>query len=133
MSKEFLEEVCKRVKGFGVSEDIPVLYPGVSGSPPSTGMWVELHIFYNDTLDYALGSAAIEQGFLRVFACTRLGSGLLGLVALADKICGLFPKNSMINESIIDTTPSKGGPITHEDRLIIPVTVRYKTIKQRKI
>lgn len=102
---------------------------GVSAAAPSSGEWLEVRTNWIGSTEYAVGNLAVERGFFRVLVCGRLGTGLLPLQTLAEQVIAAFPKGSSFAGAVTDERPSLSGPTEDKDRLIIPVTIRWRATR----
>ena len=128
MIKEFSQLVIAAFPDFATAGKIA--HVGAEFDPPADGQWLEIMTFNSGSNDYAIGSTAIERGFFRVVAGSRLGANnILQLEALAEQIADAFPKGSRFGIAVTDTRPSLSGVIISGDRAYIPVTIRWRTTR----
>lgn len=123
--------VAQAVSSFATSESLPVLYPGVGGNPPDTGLWLELRFFYNDTLAYGLadGGPSLVDGFIRIGVADQPHGGIVAALEIVDKIASAFDKGYVIDEDSntrIYEAPSVSGVLELDDRVLVPVTLRFR-------
>jgi hypothetical protein len=111
-----------------LSPALPLSRLGITFDPPDSGQWLEIGAFPNGTQNYGLAddAPALHQGFFRVGCCTRIGLGAVKVLNLAGAVAAAFPKGTVLGPMKVQQPPSLGGVITQPDRLIVPVTIRYR-------
>ena len=116
---------------FAADKVLPIAYPGISFTPPASGMWLELRPFWNDGENYGLADdgPTSEQGFFRLMACSRVGAGINDVQDLAEDIVAAFPKGTMLAKARVERMPTMSGPIQDDDRTTIPVTIRWRATR----
>lgn len=129
MNDLILSAISSNARAIGQARSVPVAYPGVDFTPPDSGLWMELLVFWNGSQDYAVGRVAVGRGFFRLMVCTRPGAGLVPVTQLSEAIIAYFPKGTLLGPARTDSTPSTGGPIITSDKLIIPVTVQFRSTR----
>lgn len=115
----------------GLSPALEVSYTGLQFDPPDAGDWLELDTFWNDSANYgwADDGPTVEQGFFRLTACTRSTTGLNGVQGIAEDILAEFAKGTTFGGARVERAPTIGGPIQHDDRLEVPVTIRWRATR----
>jgi hypothetical protein len=116
---------CSIVATFGANNGVSVAFPGVSFTPPASGSWIEVAAFWADAEE--LIQASIERGFFRVMICARPNAGLP--VALVQSFINWCPKGTTWAFARIDSAPRLGSAIVDPDRVIIPITVRWRALR----
>lgn len=115
----------------GLSPSVPVEYVGapVSFTPPDEGEWFEVRTFWNGNENYAWDDdiPAIKQGFFKVGAVSRSG-GLPEAQALADLVVAEFAKGTTFGGARVEKEPEQSSPLQEDDRLTVPVTIRWRTV-----
>lgn len=116
---------CQIVKSFGANQGVGVAEPGINFRPPEFGPWVEIAAFWSDAEE--LLQLSVERGFFRVMICDRSNVGLP--VSLAQSFVNWCPKGTTWEGARIDSAPRLGSAIIEPDRVIIPITVRWRAIR----
>lgn len=133
MTPAIYDAFCQQVATFaaGYSPDLPVAYPDVSFTPPDEGQWLEVVAIWNGNDNYGVGNAgpSVEMGMFRVLVMSRSGLGIMAGQALAEDVCGAFPKGSVFGSAQMDKAPEITGPIQHDDKTMIPVTMRWRATR----
>lgn len=110
---------------------LPVAMPNVDFKP-SAGTYLEATFLPNSTVNMFRGSTDpnMHQGILQVAVVYKAADGVVKPVDIAGQVVNHFPKGLKITgQGItirIDERPSITSPIRDDDRLRIPVSVRYK-------
>lgn len=107
---------------------VEIAYPGVNFKP-TTNQWIELMVFRNESIDGASPSfTPAERGTLQAVAVTRNGSGILAPLVLADQIKAALPYGTKFTQGLqTSNTPNILTAIVAEDKIMLPVSVRYST------
>lgn len=115
-----------------LSPALTVAYPGIEFTPPATGDWIEVQAFPNETLTIGMQNTGLRElrGFFQVSACTRPGAGVMGIQAIADAVIAAFTKGTTFGGARVERQPWCSSLLTMEDRIVIPVTVRYRALEQ---
>lgn len=124
------DEFSKLVTSFSDAQGVGTAYPGLHFKPPSQGEWLELLAFWNGNKNYGLSNAgpSIEQGFFRLLVCSR-SEGLMKAQALAEKVVAAFPKGVVFAGARVETQPSISGPFQEDDKIVVPVTIRWRATR----
>jgi hypothetical protein len=105
-----------------------ISWPSVNFKPPSTGSWLEVMFFPNESLDNGLAydSATIARGIFQVSCVTRPGAGTVALGAIAEQIRTTFAKGTIITGSVrVIREPYDIELEAFDDRVKIVVSVEY--------
>lgn len=131
LTTEIYNAFSIRAGAFAAAQGLPIAYPDISFTPPPIGQWLEVRAFWNDGANYGMADdgPTVEQGFFRLMACGRTGSGLMDLQTLAESIVAAFPKGTMLAKARVERSPSMSGPIQDDDRSTIPVTIRWRATR----
>jgi hypothetical protein len=114
--------------GQQTSPATPVAYPGINFTPPSTGEWIELSWFPNETLNYGIPNdgPSIHRGFVQAMAYTRPGAGVVGVTQLASAIISTYAKGLEVGGATIERKPWMSSVIQEGDKIMVPVTIPYR-------
>ena len=109
---------------------LPIAWPGVSFTPPSSGMWFEMRVFPNDSnsLAYEDGGKHDFRGFLQVSVFTADKAGVLKPLDQAEIIVSHFPKGLEIGPVVVRKRPDIAPPIPSDESIEIPVRISYRGI-----
>ena len=131
ITSDILDAFCAHVGAIAQAQSLPVAYPAIAFTPPTTGGWLEVAAHWNGNEPYALANdgASIEQGFFRVLVCWRLGASPLRAQDAAEAVVTATPKGSTFAKARAERAASIGGLLIEQDRLIIPVTVRWRATR----
>lgn len=91
--------------------------------------WVEIAAHWNGSEPYALGRTSVELGFFRVLVNWRTGRGPMPAQDAAETIVSSIPKGSKFATARTDREPSISGMLVDPDRLILPITVRWRATR----
>lgn len=120
---------CTRLAAFagGYSPALQVIYQGVGGVPPETGIWLEARFFPNRTRNYGVGaSEAISLiGFCQVTVCNRPGAGLNPSLDLVAAVIAYFDTATVLGPAYVNQPPYASSAIDESDRVMVPVTIPY--------
>lgn len=107
----------------------PVAWPGVDFTPPASGVWLELAIFPNEpqTVTMNADGLQVERGFVQVLAVTRPGAGIVSATMLAERVSDHFAKALQLGPVRVRAIPWIGPPVVEPDRILVPVTISYRT------
>lgn len=106
----------------------PIAWPGKPLNPPSTGLWLLVRHFPNETEDLSWGNDGpiLVRGFFQVEVNYRHGpQGIFPASELADTIIEEFGKGVPISDVFVEKTPWQSPEVVEDDRNFIPVTVPY--------
>jgi hypothetical protein len=107
----------------------PILWPGRGGTPPNTGIWLQVQFQPNQGIDNGLGpnDKRLPQGIFQVSVFDRpSAAGWLPAQGVAQQVIDTFPKNA----TIVDLVRVQREPYTlpvdsMDDRLEVVVTIPY--------
>ena len=124
-----IEAAFQLLETFSYLPQPPILYPGIQGEPPQTGMWLQPSVFPNEPDDIAWENDACvdTRGFFQILVYFRPGQGLIAPSELADALIAFFPKGSDLGPVRVRKRPWQSPAVTEDgSKLFIPVTVSYK-------
>lgn len=110
------------------SPPLPVAYPGVNFDPPSSGAWLEVQWFPNETQNYGTADNApsLLQGFGQVSVCYRPGGGIVSGLALATLIIAAFGKGAVLQNVRVYRKPWVSNVISDPERISHPITIPWR-------
>ena len=117
---------CDSLRDAGLG--VPITWPGVTLDPPSSGMWLLVRHFPNESEDLSWNNdgAILVRGFFQVEVNYRHSpQGIFPASRLADTIIQEFGKGVQISDVFVEKTPWQSPEIVEDDRNFIPVTVPY--------
>lgn len=124
---------CQQVKEFASTggRSLAVSYPASHFTPPDSGLWLQIVPFWNEGREYGLArnGLKVEEGFFRVIVLSRLGAGLGPAQDVAEELIKHFPKGSAFGGAVTDTRPRLSGPLIDDDKIAIPLTVRWRAAR----
>lgn len=131
ITSDILDAFCAHVATVAAGLGLPVSYPGVQFTPPANGGWVEVDAHWNGNTPYALAAdgPSVELGFFRVLVNWRTGRGPMPAQDAAETIVSSIPKGSKFATARTDREPSISGMLVDPDRLILPITVRWRATR----
>lgn len=114
---------------FATTKALPVAWPGIHFTPPASGLWLEFAWFPNETRNIALGNDGSQlRGFGQVSCCGRPGAGLLPVANLSGEVITHFAKGTQLGVATVERKPWASSVLTSDERISVPVTVRYSGI-----
>lgn len=124
---------CAKIEAFALLHSVPVAYPGVSFTPPPSGLWLEVLAFWNggDDLGMAARSNAYDQGFFRVLVCSGTGQGFGPVMDMAELLRAQFPIDTRFGGARTERTPTLSGPTIDTQRKVgfVGVTIRWRAVR----
>lgn len=116
------------VGAFAASIGLPCSYPGISFTPPTSGSWLELQWFPNQTQNYGMedDGPSLMQGFGQLAACYRPGAGIMVGTQLTDQIIAAFAKGTTFAGMRVYRKPWTSTIIQDPDRDMHPVTIMWR-------
>lgn len=131
VTSDILDAFCGHVAIVAAGLGLPVGYPGVRFTPPTAGGWIEVDAHWNGNTPYALAAdgPSVELGFFRVLVNWRTGAGPMPAQDAAEAIAAAIPKGSTFATAMTERQPSITGLLVDPDRLVIPVTVRWRATR----
>lgn len=133
VATEILEACLARLADFAdQSPPVLVAWPGIEFNPPSTGRWLEARLFPNEPRDLAWDDNSCHDmfGFFQVNVYYRPGTGQVTPSQLADDIIAYFPKGLVLGPVRVEKRGWQSPAVTDEDKLFIPVTIRWRGITE---
>lgn len=106
---------------------LPISWPGLDFTPPTSGNWLEVNFLPNRGVDDRLANDGYvsPQGIYQVAAVSRPQSELR-LRAVAEQVQAAFPKGTRISGNIrVGSHPYTTSVLIEADRMRLPVTIEY--------
>lgn len=110
---------------------LPVAWPGVPMTPPSSGMWLEVRYFPNEPRDLTWGNTSQQEtiGFFQVSVYWRPSENdLIDASTVADSVIALFAKGTAIDAVRVRKTPWQSPSIDADGKSFIPVIIPYQGV-----
>lgn len=117
--------IFEAVKSFADTNGLEVKYPGKKFDTPDSGNWLELYLIPNDYDPYLSDAEIISRGMFQLNVGGRPDDSILNQQAIADLIVLQFPKGTIIGDVVVYQTPMTASPVELDDRVLVPVTIRY--------
>lgn len=116
------------VGAFAATRSLPVAYPGVPFTPPTSGEWLEVRWFPNEPVEYGTANDGprLHRGFGQVSVCYRPGRGIAPGEALAADVIEAFGKGTDIGPVRVYKQPWQTGPLVQDERISHPVTIPWE-------
>lgn len=132
---DILEAFATRLKALVLSPVLPIAWPGIPKTPPSTGMWLEARFFPNEPMDLTWGYESQQDtiGFFQVVVYFRPGvntgqSSQVDASGVADEVIAHFPKGLVVDMVRVRKVSWQSPAIDLEGKSFIPVTIPYRGI-----
>lgn len=113
------------------SPSIPVAWPNVQFSVPVSNKWLQLHEFPAPTVALSVGHDGTNQytGFIQISVFWPLNTGLVQPNEIASSIISHFKRGTRITLDgvTVETTQAYRSRAIYEDRVMIPVTINYRS------
>lgn len=109
------------------SPALPVAYPGIAFTPPDGGVWLQLRWFPNETSNYGVQNdgGSTLQGFGQVTVCSRPQS-IVAALEVADSCVAYYAKGTTLASAKVERPPWASSVLEEPDRIMVPVTVRWR-------
>lgn len=119
---------CVILEQIGSDKGVPVGFAGVHFVPPKAGLWIESSVIVGSQIEYGVGQdgPTILRGSFRIGVCDRLGRGAVVINAMAEQVAQYFTKGVALGPAVLDEPAEIAGLIVDDDRLIVPITVRWR-------
>lgn len=93
---------------FAASEGVPVAYPGVEFSVPSSGLWLSIDWVPNRPAEYGISNdgPSMDRGLAIIAANGEPGIGLMPVLTLAEKARQAFGKGTRFGAMKVYTKPA---------------------------
>jgi hypothetical protein len=135
VESQITEALLTRLGTLTFSPTLPVAYPNVTFTPPTSGPYLHAHAPLRAATQ-AVGISAWDEhaGIFQVDVVYRAQDGVVKPTQIADAVAAHFPRNlHLANGSVrvdINEPPSIAGPVTDGTNLKTPVSIRYRCFKR---
>lgn len=127
---EIYDAFTQLVTSFAAEKGLPCSYPGIGFTPPTgnDARWLEFQWFPNRTQNYGLADdgPSLMQGFGQLAVCYRPGRGIMVGTPITDQIIAGFKKGTRFAGMSVYEKPSTSSIIQDPDRIMHPVTIRWR-------
>lgn len=108
------------------SPALPIAYPDVPFTPPASGKYLEVSIFYNRPAWEGLRSGRMDQGLLQVTVVWPKGQGTPGPMRHAADVINHFAKGLALTNGVrISRQPYAASPLLDASDSRVPVTIPW--------
>jgi hypothetical protein len=110
------------------SPTLTVGYPGKGFTPPTTGMWLEMAWFPNETQNYGLADdgPSLLQGLCQVSVCCRPGLGIVDSLAVAGQVIAYFAKGTELAGVRVYRKPWVASVLESPEKVLHPITIPWR-------
>jgi len=127
VDKSILQGAMSHMDNYSTA--LPIAWPGVDFTPPSTGLWLEVLIFPNEPDNYSWDDERQEfMGFLQVSVYDRPGSGIFNMTDEAESIQAHFAKGTTFGPVRVSQRPYQRPVVVDGESHFIPITIPYRGI-----
>lgn len=123
------DDVCTKLSAFAaqLSPPLPIIFDGVEGKPPDSGLWLEAQLFPQRTRTYGLPDDGPfdYSGFVQVLVCQRPGAGIGAGLDIANEVVKTFKKGTVLADARVNTEPTQAPPLPSPNRINHAVTIWY--------
>lgn len=119
---------CTLVSAFADDKSLTVAWPGMHFDPPASGQWLEVSWFPGPSRNYGTANEGPTEitGMGQVSVLSRPGQGIDPAMQLVDALIAALPKGTILDAARVETQPWASTTVVGDDRLSIPVTIRYR-------
>ena len=116
------------VSAFAAAQGLRCGYPGLGFTPPTSGSWLELQWFPNQTTNYGTedDGPSLLQGFAQLSACYRPPKSIVTGTAITDRIIAAFGKGTTFAGMRVYRKPWVSSIIQDPERVMHPVTIMWR-------
>lgn len=137
MSTNILTAFLDRLSALVLSPVLPVIYPGIPDSPPSSGMWIEASYFPQQPEDLVWDNDSQLRitGHFLVAVYFRPGTGpsqssLVSASRVADEVIAHFRKGQPLGPVRVLKSAWQNPAVNKKGKSSVPVVVPYMGIVQ---
>ncbi|KQW79715.1 phage tail terminator-like protein [Brevundimonas sp. Root1279] len=103
-----------------------VSYPDVPFTPPASGKYLDVSIFYNRPAWEGLSEGRHDQGLLQVSVVWPEGKGIVKAMEVAAQVMAHFPKGLNLGDGVkVSGQPYASSPILEDASTRVPVTIPW--------
>lgn len=109
---------------------LPIAWPNVNFTPPSTGEWLEARHFPNTTrtLGWQADAKSEYLGFVQISVYFRPNTGIVTATTEAQSIADHFAKGTLLGPVRVSQRASLAAAVFEDAFGFIPVTIPYRGI-----
>lgn len=125
---DILRAALEEMETFVYSPMPEIMWPGIPGDPPATGLWLVFKYFPNDEKNIAWGDASCveSRGHFKILVYFRPGEGTVNPTDLADELIRHFQKGLQLGPVRVSKRAWQTLPVTEDSsKIFIPVTIPY--------
>ena len=107
---------------------LPIAWPGMNFTPPSSGQWLEVSLFPNEPTENGISdiSSVMPRGNFQVAVADRPGAGVVTMTKTANDVQALYARGTVLVDPVrIQRMPYQMQMVKMDDRMMIPVTMPY--------
>lgn len=108
------------------SPALTIAYPDVAFTPPPSGKYLDVALFYNRPLWEGLAAGKIDQGLLQITVVWPRHQGVIKPLAVADAVMAHFPKGLELGGVRITAEPYAASPLIEDSQVRVPVTIGWQ-------
>jgi len=125
---DILDAALAKLETFTYAPQPEIMWPGIQGDPPESGIWLQVRFAPNEPYDIAWDDDACidTRGHVRILVYFRPGQGQIVPSELADALIAFYPKGSSLGPVRVRKRPWQSPMVTEDaSKLYIPVTIPY--------
>lgn len=109
---------------------LTISYPDVAFTPPASGKYLDVSLFYNRPAWEGLNDGKIDQGLLQITVVWPEGHGVIKPAQIADAVMAHFPKGLRLYSGStrvkVSGEPWAASPILDAASTRLPITIPWK-------
>lgn len=108
------------------SPALPIAYPDVTFTPPASGKYLAVSLFFNRPAWEGLKSGRLDQGILQVAVVWPKNQGVVKPMQAAKAVMAHFPKALELAGGVkISAQPYAVSPLLDDSETRIPITIPW--------
>ncbi|MFN3858112.1 MAG: phage tail terminator-like protein [Caulobacter sp.] len=108
------------------SPALTIAWPDVAFTPPASGKYLEVRVFFNRPRFEGLASGVLDQGLLQVTVVWPKGAGIIQPASAAEAVKAHFPKGLTLSGGVkVVAAPYAASPLIDQSETRIPVTITW--------
>lgn len=107
------------------SPTLTISYPDVPFTPPTSGKYLDVALFYNRPAWEGLSEGKLDQGLLQITVVWPEGQGVIKPAQIADAVRAHFPKGLRMGPAKVSGEPWAASPILDAASTRLPVTIPW--------